>query len=96
LLFTNRGPAATRVSAKNQYDDLAVSRVLRPGERFRARFSVKSSFGWYDIVVEAGADPDFLRRLAGHLEDGKDSASDPAIGGFGRRTHAQTEAMAEE
>ena len=95
LIFTNRGPV-TRVSAKNLYDNLAVSRVLRPGERFRARWSVKSSFGWYDLVVETSADPDFLRRLAGHLEDGKDSASDPAIGGFGRRTRARTDAMAEE
>jgi len=38
-------------------------------------------FGWYDIAVEADADPQFLRRLAGHVENGRDSASDPAFGG---------------
>ncbi|HZC35074.1 MAG TPA: hypothetical protein VE242_05645 [Chthoniobacterales bacterium] len=34
-------------------------------------------YGWYDFTVEAG---DFQRRLAGHLETGYDSMSDPAFG----------------
>jgi len=44
---------------------------------------LESSFGWYDLSVQTDADRDFLRRLAGHLENGRDSASDPA---FGRET----------
>jgi len=32
------------------------------------RISLKSSFGWYDVTVRADADPDFLRRSAGHLD----------------------------
>ena len=34
---------------------------------------------WYDVAVRAD-DGDFLRQAAGHLENGNDSASDPAFG----------------
>ena len=39
--------------------------------------------GWYDLAVSVAADPVFLRHIAGHLETGKDSATDPLIGVFG-------------
>jgi len=81
LRVSNRGAAPVRVTAANAYgDDRSVERELDPGESFEKRFSLKSSFGWYDVAVEADADRDFLRRLAGHLENGRDSASDPAFG----------------
>jgi hypothetical protein len=35
------------------------------------------------LTITADADPDFLRRFAGHLENGHDSVSDPAFGGPG-------------
>jgi phospholipase C len=85
VVITNRGPVACRVTVANTYDDdHEVARVVRPGESLRERWSLKSSFGWYDLVVEADTDPNFLRRLAGHVENGRDSASDPAIGGGDR------------
>jgi len=31
-------------------------------------------------VVTSGADPSFVRALAGHLENGRPSLSDPAMG----------------
>ncbi|MDR6633650.1 phospholipase C [Phyllobacterium sp. 1468] len=37
--------------------------------------------GWYDVAVVDGVNANnFLRRIAGHLENGKISKSDPAIG----------------
>ena len=37
--------------------------------------------GWYDVAVVDGVNANnFLRRYAGHLENGKISKSDPAIG----------------
>jgi phospholipase C len=38
------------------------------------------SCGWYDLGIRVESEPGFLRRLAGHVENGKDSASDPALG----------------
>lgn len=38
-----------------------------------------SNGGWYDLTVTAG-DTGFLRAFAGHLEDGRPSISEPALG----------------
>jgi phospholipase C len=94
LLVINRGPVTCRVTATNGYGRASVSRTLDPGERFRGRWPLGASFGWYDITLEASTDQGFLRRLAGHLENGKDSASDPAIGSTGGSVHAETTADA--
>jgi phospholipase C len=43
------------------------------------------SRGWYDLSVTTDASPKFLRRLAGRVETGRPSVSDPAFGaGKGR------------
>jgi len=80
LRVTNLGRVPTRVRITNAYDNDRARRTLRPGQTFDTRWSLTSTFGWYDLVVESESDPEFLRRLAGHLENGQDSASDPAIG----------------
>ncbi len=81
LRVTNRGSDACTVAAANAYgDEEAVERVLPPGKDFEHAWSLRSSFGWYDVSVETDADREFFRRLAGHLENGRDSASDPAFG----------------
>jgi len=41
---------------------------------------VVNVFGWYDLTLTVGADPTFRQQLAGHVETGRDSASDPALG----------------
>jgi phospholipase C len=38
--------------------------------------------GWYDLIVTVAEDPSFNYRLAGHVETGRDSFSDPALGGL--------------
>jgi phospholipase C len=78
------------VTVTNVYDHGAVTHVLRPGQSFRERWSLESSFGWYDLSVEVDTDGNFLRRLAGHVENGRDSASDPALGGLRRIGHARS------
>jgi len=88
LLVTNRGPVPCRVTGASAHDQRSLVRLLRPGQSFRERWSVRSSFGWYDLALEVDTDTDFLRRLAGHVENGRDSASDPALGGIGHRTPA--------
>jgi phospholipase C len=95
LAITNRGPVRCRVSVTNAYDRDAVERELHPGQSFDERFSLRASFGWYDLAVAVDTDRNFLRRLAGHVENGRDSASDPAIGAVGLETHASSGAPAE-
>jgi phospholipase C len=38
------------------------------------------TYGWYDLTVTSSSDPAFVRTLAGHVEDGRPSCSDPALG----------------
>ncbi len=38
--------------------------------------------GWYDLVVKVSGDASFRYQLAGHVETGKESISDPALGGL--------------
>jgi phospholipase C len=44
--------------------------------------SLNQFHGWYDLIVTVTGDPTFKYRLAGHVETGKDSFSDPALGGL--------------
>ncbi|MET0505215.1 MAG: phospholipase domain-containing protein, partial [Luteibacter sp.] len=43
-------------------------------------FDLAESGGWYDIAVTLPVAPRFLRRFAGHHEDGRPATSDP--GGY--------------
>jgi phospholipase C len=77
--ITNNGPMC-RVSAVNIYGHDGVSRFLMPGQSFTKHWPLHDSYNWYDIVIEVDTDHDFIRRLAGHVETGRPSASDPAFG----------------
>jgi phospholipase C len=44
--------------------------------------SLDQFFGWYDLIVTVAGDPSFAYRLAGHVETGRESFSDPALGGL--------------
>jgi phospholipase C len=53
---------------------------LAPGERLADLWPIAGADHWYDITVSVDDDPRFLRRLAGHIETGRPSRSDPALG----------------
>jgi len=95
LQITNLGRVSCRVTITNAYGGETVTRALRSGQSFHKRWSLRPSFGWYDLAIEVDTDPGFLRRLAGHVENGQDSASDPAIGAAGRGVHARSAVSAQ-
>jgi phospholipase C len=78
--MTNQARVSTQVRVKSAYDDRSLVDLLPGGRALQLRWPLESSFGWYDLTITADADPDFLRRFAGHLENGLDSVSDPAFG----------------
>jgi phospholipase C len=92
LTVSNHGSATTRVKLANAYGNDVDTGVLRPGQSFYKRWSLRESFGWYDVTIGTDRDRDFLWRLAGHIENGRDSASDPALGGAGYRGHGWDDA----
>jgi phospholipase C len=49
--------------------------------RSTLRLSLAQSANWYDYSVRVNGMPGWLRRFAGHLENGLPSISDPAMRG---------------
>ncbi len=54
--------------------------TVAPGGVLTASWDLAPSDHWYDVTVTIPGDASFLRRFAGHLETGRPSKTDPAIG----------------
>ncbi len=54
----------------------------RHGDEIVLDWSLEEFRGWYDLVIAVKDDPTFEYRFAGHIETGRDSISDPAMGGL--------------
>ena len=80
VAVTNAGTLATTVTARNVYTGATMSRSIGRGATVSQSLSLANHAGWYDLVFTAASDPNFQQELAGHLEDGKSSTTDPAIG----------------
>ena len=61
------------------YTNNKTTHNLHPGLPLHTHFNLKKTSGWYDFIVEVDSDPTFQQRIAGHLETGEDSMTDPAI-----------------
>jgi len=82
LQITNRAHQSVRVTVLDAYTSRRKRLSLDPGESGSRSWSLAPIWGWYDLVITVDDDPQFERRLAGHLENGEDSISDPAMGGL--------------
>jgi phospholipase C len=76
----NNGLATCQVSAVNLYTQQTVTQSVAPGGIMVQNFALTASGGWYDVAVTVDADPLFVWRYAGHLENGADFMTDPGIG----------------
>ncbi len=82
LSVRNAGSQKASVTVLDAYSGEKVIRVLGPGGHAEGKLSLERFHGWYDFVVTVAEDPSFEHRLAGHVETGRDSISDPAMGGL--------------
>jgi phospholipase C len=82
LDFSNRGSAKLQLSIVDAYTGRSTKLSLEAGQSESRQWSLKRSFAWYDLTVSAPADSGFQVRLAGHIESGKPSVSDPLMGGL--------------
>ena len=44
------------------------------------RFSLDRQSGWYDLTITVEGDAGFKQQVAGHVETGDDSVTDPLLG----------------
>ncbi|MGW0043134.1 phosphocholine-specific phospholipase C [Rhodococcus sp. NPDC003348] len=70
LSVENRGPHALTIVVDGGRRQLASGG--------RASWTAPSGDGWYDCTITVEEDPDFRRRLVGHIENGRESTSQPA------------------
>lgn len=82
ITLTNRGSKRVEVTVRDGYNARPVTLSLRPGVTERATWALARTHGWYDLTVSVAGDAEFAYRCAGHVENGKDSISDPALGGL--------------
>jgi phospholipase C len=79
---SNVATSQVLVSVMDAYTGNSVQEVLQPGESLERKLSLDKFYGWYDLIVTVAEDETFNYRLAGHIETGKNSFSDPALGGL--------------
>jgi phospholipase C len=77
LTLTNTGDTACAYAVKSGYGD-ARSGTLAAGATQVELFDLAASANWYDFSVTLPDAPAYLRRFAGHIENGRPSTSDPA------------------
>ncbi|MFF1640522.1 phosphocholine-specific phospholipase C [Streptomyces sp. NPDC058246] len=79
LTFTNKGSGTVTLKVSNGYGGKPQSFKVRAGATVKHTVDLRASKRWYDLTVTSDADAGFLRRFAGHVENGLPGVSDPAI-----------------
>ncbi len=82
LEFSNRASHVANITVVSAYGSRPVDLVLRPGQVESRSWSLVRTSGWYDLTITVEGDSVFECCFAGHLENGQDSISDPAMGGL--------------
>jgi phospholipase C len=82
LEIANRSSDTAQVGIFNRYTSQITRLVLERHATASTRFDLERTSNWYDLAITVDADPRFLTQLAGHLENGEDSISDPLMGGL--------------
>ncbi|MDP9046270.1 MAG: phospholipase C, phosphocholine-specific [Pseudomonadota bacterium] len=78
--LSNQGTAVAVLNLTDAYRPGSTRRVAVPaGASVDERVPLGAGHGWFDISVTKAGDSVFLRRVAGHMETGHPSLSDPGI-----------------
>ncbi|MGV2289771.1 phospholipase C, phosphocholine-specific [Trinickia sp. YCB016] len=81
LTLKNMGNAACQFTIFNAYDrGNLIRRSVAGGDSVNLYIDLRAQYGWYDLRVTVDTDASFERWLAGHVETGSDSMSDPSLG----------------
>ncbi|MFF4905603.1 phosphocholine-specific phospholipase C [Streptomyces sp. NPDC001260] len=79
LTLTNKGSGTVRLKLSGGYGCRTRFLTVRPGATVKHTVDLAASRRWYDLTVTSEADPAFLRRFAGHVENGRPGVSDPGL-----------------
>jgi phospholipase C len=79
LAIKNSSHAAEELTLTSAYDGHHSKVTVPPDATVTVPAPTAYGSGWYDVSVTSASDSTYLRRLAGHVETGKPSVSDPAL-----------------
>jgi phospholipase C len=79
LTITNSSAVDHHVTVTNAYGGQPKQLKVRAGTSAKYTVDLHHSHSWYDVELTSAADDAWHRRLAGHVETGKPSLSDPGI-----------------
>jgi phospholipase C len=80
VTFTNRGSSEARVIVTDVYTGRATVETIPARGAFSREWDLAENHRWYDLIVQVAGDSTFRQQLAGHVENGEDSYTDPAMG----------------
>ncbi|SDG37347.1 MULTISPECIES: phosphocholine-specific phospholipase C [unclassified Duganella] len=79
LLLSNRD--ACRFTVKdNAYGAATTIHTVQAGQVEKVSCNLSNSDSWYDFSITCADNPHWLRRIAGHVETGRPSRTDPSSG----------------
>ncbi|WP_159052234.1 phospholipase domain-containing protein, partial [Streptomyces niveiscabiei] len=79
LTFTNTSKDTVELRVTDAYRSRTTTVKLRPHAVLKRTVETGKGHRWYDLTVTSHASSTFLRRFAGHVENGRPGVSDPAI-----------------
>jgi len=82
LAIANPSAQPASVTILDQYTGRSVNVDINAGRSDSKYFSLARFSGWYGLVIMIASDSSIKYHFAGHVENGKDSISDPALDGL--------------
>ncbi|ARH93827.1 MULTISPECIES: phosphocholine-specific phospholipase C [Streptomyces] len=79
LTLTNPTGTDCHLTVTQAYGGAHETFTVRAGATVKHAFDLRASKRWYDLSVTSDTDKTFLRRFAGHVENGRPGVSDPAL-----------------
>lgn len=79
LTALNHGTKLCDLQVLDVYTGSTITKALKVGGTFSQFFSIGKFHGWYDFILSVTTDAGFQQQLAGHLETGQDSVTDPRM-----------------
>jgi phospholipase C len=82
LTITNQSANGVAITIRNGYNGTESHRVIAANGSATQSWPLSITHGWYDLAISVDFDTVLEQRLAGHLETGQPSFSDPLMGGL--------------
>ena len=80
LTFDNRGTRRAELTVTDRYTGHRTPVTIPAGRSVTKSWNVQRTHGWHDLTVKF--DGGHTQQFAGHLENGRDSITDPQMGGL--------------